>query len=64
MCGEGVLHLWVRREEATQHWVVETGVHVDDTEAIVMLMAGKATTESEASAVLRQSPIGGTHAVH
>ena len=63
LSGEGVLHLWVRREEAAKHRVVEAGIHVDDAEAVIMLMAGKATTESEASAILRQSPIGGTHAV-
>jgi len=36
----------------------------NNTKTVVMLMTGKATTESEASAILRQSPIGGTHAVH
>jgi hypothetical protein len=29
-----------------------------------VFMPGEATTENEASAILRQSPVGSTHAVH
>ena len=61
---EGILHLRVGREEAADNRVIEAGVHVDDTEAIVVFMSSKTTAESEASAILRQSPVGGTHAVH
>ena len=55
--------MWVRREETTQYGVIQTGIHVDDAEAVVVLMAGKAAAESEVTAVLINRPVGGTHAV-
>ena len=55
--------MWVRREETTQYGVIQTGIHVDDAEAVVVLMAGKAAAESEVAAVLINRPVGGTHAV-
>lgn len=55
--------MWVRGEETTQYGVIQTGVHIDDAEAVVVLMAGKAAAESEVTAVLTNRPVGGTHAV-
>lgn len=55
--------MWVRGEEATQYGVIQTGVHIDDAEAVVVLMAGETAAESEVAAVLINRPVGGTHAV-
>lgn len=63
LCGEGVLHLRVGGEEAAQDGVVEAGVHVDDAEAVVVLMPSEAAAKGEAGAVLPLRPVGGGHAV-
>ena len=62
LCGEGALHLRVGGEEAAQDGVVEAGVHVDDAEAVVVLVAGEAASEGEAAAILPLCPVGGAHA--
>lgn len=36
----------------------------NNTKTVVMLMTGKSTTERKVAAVLRQSPVRSTHAVH
>ena len=63
LCREWVLHLWVWREETTQYGVIQTGVHIDDAETIVVLVSSEASVEGEVAAVLINSPVGGTHAV-
>ena len=53
----------VGREEAAKNRVVETGVHVDDAEAVIVLMAGEAAAEGKVAAILWLRPIGRTHPV-
>ena len=60
---EGILHLRVGREEAADNRVIEAGVHVDDTEAVVMLMAGETAVERKVGAALSAGPVGSAHAV-
>ena len=55
--------MWVRGEETTQYGVIQTGVHVDDAEAVIVLMAGEAAAEGKVAAILWLRPIGRTHPV-
>ena len=63
LCREWVLHLWVWREETTQYGVVKAGIHIDDAETIVVLMAGETAVEGKVATVSIDRPVGGTHAV-
>jgi len=63
LCGEGALHLRVWGEETRQGGVVEAGVHVDDAEAVIVLVAGEAAAAGKVGAVQRLRPIGGAHPV-
>ena len=61
--GERILHLRVGGEETADDRVVEAGIRVDDTETVVMLVAGEPAAELEVAAVLHGCPIGSRHAV-